>query len=582
MLRLFRSIRLRVADRSGRHGATARPSASARQSASARRDAYARHDAPGRHVAPGRLASRTLDVAVAEGQQHRRGPHVSRHRRTLTIVPPIALAVALAAGGGGFALMASNSAVPGLTASYQVVSSWGTGYTGQYTLANRGSTAQANWTLSFDLPAGTSVTSLWDGAYSVSGNKVSVSALSWDATIAAGASVEIGFVTASSGTAGQPTACLVDGAACSAGSGSPAPSSSASSSPTSPPSGGGPTPAPSPAPTSSGTPAPVPSASASPTPGGSTAPPTAGAAGFAPYVDTSLYPPFSLTTTAQQTGVRQFNLAFVVSGGSGASGDNDCTPEWGGVTAIGSDPVAAQIAALRAMGGDVRISFGGEDGSELAQTCTSVSQLESAYQQVISAYDVNKIDFDIEGAAIEDTAANQRRDQALAALQAQDSGLQVSFTLPVLPAGLTADGVNLLTGAVAAGVQISAVNVMAMDYGDANAPDPATMMGTYAIDAATATDAQVASALGISAAAAWPKIAVTPMIGQNDQSDEVFTLADAQQLEAFAASKHLAWLSMWSAGRDQECPGGADSNAQPTCSGIVQSPDAFMTALGAY
>jgi Cellulose binding domain/Glycosyl hydrolases family 18 len=569
MLRLFRSLRLRLADRSGRHGATARHSASAR------------HDVPGRHVAPGRLASRTLDVAVAEGQQHRRGPHVSRHRRTLTIVPPIALGVALAAGGGGFALTASNSAVAGLTASYQVVSSWGTGYTGQYTLANRGSTAAASWTLSFNLPAGTSVTSLWDGAYSVSGNKVSVSALSWDATIAAGASVEIGFVTASSGTAGQPTGCLVDGAACSAGSGSPAPSRSASGSPTSPPAGGGPTPTPSPTPTSSGTPAPVPTASASPTPGGPTAPPTAGAAGFAPYVDTSLYPPFSLTTTAQQTGVRQFNLAFVVSGG-GASGDNGCTPEWGGVTAIGSDPVAAQIGALRAMGGDVRISFGGEDGSELAQTCTSVSQLESAYQQVISAYDVNKIDFDIEGAAIEDAAANQRRDQALAALQAQDSGLQISFTLPVLPAGLTADGVTLLTGAAAAGVQISAVNVMAMDYGDANAPDPATMMGTYAIDAATATDAQVASVLGISDAAAWPKIAVTPMIGQNDQSDEVFTLADAQQLEAFAASKHLAWLSMWSAGRDQECPGGADSNAQPTCSGIVQSPDAFMTALGAY
>jgi hypothetical protein len=44
----------------------------------------------------------------------------------------------------------------------------------------------------------------------------------------------------------------------------------------------------------------------------------------------------------------------------------------------------------------VRISFGGESGSELAVTCTSVSQLQAAYQQVISAYDVNKIDFDIE------------------------------------------------------------------------------------------------------------------------------------------------------------------------------------------
>ena len=256
--------------------------------------------------------------------------------------------------------------------------------------------------------------------------------------------------------------------------------------------------------------------------------------------------------------MKQFNLAFVVSGGSGG-----CTPEWGGVTAIGDDPVASQIAALRAIGGDVRISFGGEDGSELAQTCTSLSQLEAAYQDVISAYDVNKIDFDIEGASVDDTAANALRDQALVALQAKDPGLQVSFTLPVLPSGLPADEDAVLTGAAQAGVDISAVNVMAMDYGDGAAPDPSGQMGTFAIDAATATDAQVASALGISDAAAWSKVAVTPMIGVNDTSDEIFTVANAQQLVAFAASKHLAWLSMWSAGRDQECADGARASPSP-------------------
>jgi hypothetical protein len=293
-------------------------------------------------------------------------------------------------------------------------------------------------------------------------------------------------------------------------------------------------------------------------------------------VDTSLYPPFNLVTTAQQTGVKQFNLAFVVSGAGG------CTPEWGGVTAIGSDPVASQIAALRAIGGDVRISFGGEAGQELAETCTSASALEAAYQDVISSYDVNKIDFDIEGAAVDNTAANALRDQALVALQQKDPGLQVSFTLPVLPSGLTSDGLAVVSGAVQAGVSISAVNVMAMDYGDGAAPNPSGQMGTYAIDAATATDAQVASAMGISDAAAWPKIAVTPMIGVNDTSDEIFTVANAQQLVAFAQSKHLAWLSMWSAGRDNECSGGAQSYASPTCSSIVQSPFAFSEAFNAY
>jgi hypothetical protein len=475
-----------------------------------------------------------------------------------------AVAAAVIAHSGSPNVRTAADSGNAVTASYQTVDSWGTGYTGQYTITNGGASATSGWTLSFRLPTGTSLTSMWDGAFTVSGDQVTVSADGWDASIAPGKSEAVGFVTHASGRAGSPTACLIDGSSCAAGKPAPSRSPTTSTSPSAPAS-------PSPAPSSS------PAPSTSPTPSTSPGAPPAGVAGFAPYVDTSLFPPFNLTATAQQTGVKQFNLAFVVAGGSGG-----CTPEWGGVTPIGSDPVAAQIGALRAMGGDVRISFGGEDGSELAETCTSVSQLQAAYQQVISAYDVNKLDFDIEGAAVDNTAANARRDQALAALQQQDKGLEISFTLPVLPSGLTSDGLAVVTGAVQAGVQISAVNVMAMDYGDGAAPNPAGQMGTFAIDAATATDAQVATAMGISDSAAWSKIAVTPMIGVNDTSDEIFTVANAQQLVAFAASKHLAWLSMWSAGRDQECAGGAQPSAEPTCSSIVQSPDAFMEALGAY
>lgn len=308
---------------------------------------------------------------------------------------------------------------------------------------------------------------------------------------------------------------------------------------------------------------------------GRRAPAAAMTAGFAPYVDVTEYPPYNLVSAAKRTGVKQFNLAFIVAGNGG------CTPEWGGTAAVGDNPVATQISALRAQGDDVRISFGGEAGQELALTCSTVSQLEAAYQQVISAYDVHEVDFDIEGAALTDTAANSLRDQALAALQQQD-GLQISFTVPVIPSGLDSGTVAMLSGAVQAGVQISAVDIMTMDYGDGAAPNPSGMMGTYAIDAATAADAQVASVLGISDDAAWSKLAVTPMIGVNDVSDEIFTLADARQLEAFAASKHLAWLSMWSAGRDTGCAGGAQTSAQATCSSVAQSSGAFAEALGGY
>lgn len=81
-------------------------------------------------------------------------------------------------------------------------------------------------------------------------------------------------------------------------------------------------------------------------------------------------------------------------------------------------------------------------------------QLQKKYQSVIDLYGVNRIDFDIEGSAVFDTAANTRRAQALKALKAANPGLIVSFTLPVLTNGLTSEGVAVLQNAKNAGLAI--------------------------------------------------------------------------------------------------------------------------------
>ncbi len=295
------------------------------------------------------------------------------------------------------------------------------------------------------------------------------------------------------------------------------------------------------------------------------------AAGFAPYVDTSLAPAYDLAGTAQKTGVKNFTLAFVTSGGG-------CTPKWGGSGELGNDAVARQIPALRKAGGDVRVSFGGANGSELGVACGSADELAAAYGKVIDQFELTKADFDIEGGALPDTAANTRRAQAITQLQKKHPGLDVSFTLPVMPEGLTQDGVNLVADAKKNGVKISAVNIMAMDYGPSYNGD----MGAYATQAATATQGQIKKALGLSDAAAWKAVAVTPMIGVNDVQNEVFKTDDATELVKFAQDKHLAWLSMWSGTRDKACPGGAGNSAQPTCSSIEQSPLDFTKAFGAY
>jgi dihydrodipicolinate reductase len=142
--------------------------------------------------------------------------------------------------------------------------------------------------------------------------------------------------------------------------------------------------------------------------------------------------------------------------------------------------------------------------------------------------------------------------------------------------------VNFLRNAKSNGVKVSAVNVMAMDYGDGAAPNPSGRMGQFAIDAATATQSQVKDVFGFSDSDAWQHVAVTPMIGVNDTSTEVFTLADAKQLVDFAQSKSLAGLSMWSATRDKPCPGGSTGFAQATCSSIDQQQFDFTRTFGAF
>jgi hypothetical protein len=149
------------------------------------------------------------------------GRPVSRHRRALGIAAPAALAAVLAASAGGPGAASASAATTGLTATYHLVSSWGSGYSGEYILTNHGSDV-TSWTLSFRLPAGTTITSMWNGFYQASRGKISVtpvfwSGQSWDGTIAAGQSLQIGFVTETSGAAGQPSGCLADGGPCAGG-----------------------------------------------------------------------------------------------------------------------------------------------------------------------------------------------------------------------------------------------------------------------------------------------------------------------------------------------------------------------------
>lgn len=289
---------------------------------------------------------------------------------------------------------------------------------------------------------------------------------------------------------------------------------------------------------------------------------------FAPYVDVLQYSASELVAV-HNAGIKHLNLAFVIAG-------DGCTPAWDGQVGINDSSVKSKVSAYRAAGGKVRISFGGESGTELAASCSSAEELAAAYQSIIDAYDVTRLDFDVEGGILTDSASVDRRSQAIAILErtaaAAGKTLDVSVTLPVNPTGLTGDGVALLNSAASNGATIHAVNVMAMDFGESAAPDPDGRMGYYAIQSMKSTQKQVKSAFGLSDPAAWARVAVTTLIGVNEPATEVFTASDAQQLTAFARSQDAAWVSFWQLARDQPCPDGTEANASSdACSGASDS-----------
>ncbi|MFF3601743.1 chitinase [Kitasatospora indigofera] len=250
----------------------------------------------------------------------------------------------------------------------------------------------------------------------------------------------------------------------------------------------------------------------------------------APYLEIDSSTAGDLAADLSASGDKFYTLAFLTP-------KSGCTPMW----ERGSDPVGAfksQIGSLQSAGGNVIISFGGAAGGELAQTCTSVPSLAAAYANVVNTYGVTRLDFDIEGSVLDDTASNARRDQALAALQAQNPNVQIDFTLPVDPGGLPTNAMNMLKDAKSKGVKVNLVNIMTMDFGDGqNALNDAE-------SAANGTAPQLASLYGITTAQAFNRMGLTPIAGQNDDN-EFFSQSNAQTLETFAASKGVQELSFW-------------------------------------
>lgn len=288
----------------------------------------------------------------------------------------------------------------------------------------------------------------------------------------------------------------------------------------------------------------------------------------APYADMTNNQEPMLDQAIGSAGLKAFTAAFVIGSG--------CTPIWGDTLPVANDPtVSGEIGRATSAGAMPIVSFGGEGGVELAQSCTDLGQVTAGYQGVIDQFHLTHIDFDVEGAAIADPDSVNRRFQAISALESANPGLVVSVTVPVMPDGLDGNGQTFLKAAKADNARIDLVNVMTMDY--YGSWDGSPTMGAYATRAASATLDFVRTL--------WPSdgyanIGITPMIGQNDDAAEVFTEADAQTVVDFAKANGVGRLAFWSVDRDQPCS--STASGLPQCTEINSGMLDFTRIFGQY
>lgn len=309
---------------------------------------------------------------------------------------------------------------------------------------------------------------------------------------------------------------------------------------------------------------------------------------FAAYVDVTATPTFAF----EQMDASVSNdaiLSFIVS-----SPTEPCVPTWGGAYTLdqarGALDLDRRIARLQQQGGSVAVSFGGLRNKELALGCADPTKLTTAYQSVIDRYNINTIDLDLENAGLTDTQAGSRRAEVIAKLQAdrrsKGKQLAVWLTLPVAPQGLSESGTAAVAQLLAKGVDLAGVNVMTMDYGESLAKDQDMLSGS--ISALSHTKRQLGilyqqAGTHLNDATLWSKLGATPMIGQNDEEDEVFSLENAEGLNKFAREHGISRMSMWSANRDLTCSENYVNVkvVSTSCSGVRQEKNAFAKLLSA-
>ncbi|WP_030170780.1 glycoside hydrolase family 48 protein [Streptomyces sp. NRRL S-813] len=140
--------------------------------------------------------------------------HTRRRRRVArrlwtAVVAALALPTTMLATGS----TAAHAAGLQCSVDYKT-NDWGSGFTADLTITNRGTDAINGWTLTYAYSGNQKLSNGWNGSWSQSGQSVTVKNASYNGTIAAGAAVNTGAQFSYSGTNTAPTGFAINGTTC--------------------------------------------------------------------------------------------------------------------------------------------------------------------------------------------------------------------------------------------------------------------------------------------------------------------------------------------------------------------------------
>ncbi|GAA4786301.1 glycoside hydrolase family 48 protein [Streptomyces ziwulingensis] len=140
--------------------------------------------------------------------------HPARRRRAARRLWTAALAAfALPLTLVGTGTTTAQAAVVQCSVDYKT-NDWGSGFTAELTLTNRGTEALDGWALTYSYAGDQKLTNGWNGTWTQSGKSVSVTNAAYNARIGAGAAVTTGAQFTYSGANAAPTGFAVNGTSC--------------------------------------------------------------------------------------------------------------------------------------------------------------------------------------------------------------------------------------------------------------------------------------------------------------------------------------------------------------------------------